>query len=110
MRKKGSFGKRPPKAKFPPYVTREVGLATGGVVSAPGPAAAASTGSPGTAGATPAGVRAARARGGSCAPMQGATAMRRLDRPGRRRGGAVGADSSPLTSAHNLSGGTGDKV
>lgn len=29
-------------------------------------------------------------------------AHHRLDRPGRKRGGAVGADSKPMTSAHNL--------
>ena len=29
-------------------------------------------------------------------------AHHRLDRPGRKRGGAVGADSTPMTTAHNL--------
>lgn len=98
--KGGGFGKKPPKAAFPPYVTKEAGLATGGVASASAPAAAAAP-----AVAAPASV-AARARGGSCAPMQGMTSMKRLDRPGRKRGGSVGADSSPLTSAANLSGST----
>lgn len=100
MAKKGKmgFGKKPPKAPFPTYVTKEAGLATGGVAgaaSAAAPAAPAGASSP-----------VARARGGSCAPMQGMTSMKRLDRPGRRRGGSIGADSSPLTSAANLSGST----
>lgn len=30
----------------------------------------------------------------------GAMSKRRLDRPGRKRGGRVGADSAPLSSAH----------
>lgn len=38
-------------------------------------------------------------------PVQGvAAAHKRLDRPGRKRGGGVGADTSPLTSAASLSG------
>lgn len=36
-------------------------------------------------------------------PMHGAAAQKNLGRPGRKRGGGVGADSSPLTSAANLS-------
>jgi len=34
--------------------------------------------------------------------VEGAKGGHRLDRPGRKRGGAVGADSRPMTSAHNL--------
>lgn len=102
MARKGKmgFGKKPPKAAFPTYVTKEAGLATGGVASAAS-AAAAPASSAASGASSPV---AARARGGSCAPMQGMTSMKRLDRPGRKRGGAVGADSSPLTSAANLSG------
>lgn len=33
--------------------------------------------------------------------MTGGGVRPRLDRPGRKRGGAVGADTSPLSSAHN---------
>jgi hypothetical protein len=32
--------------------------------------------------------------------MTGGSVKPRLDRPGRKRGGAVGADRSPLSSAH----------
>lgn len=46
--------------------------------------------------------------GGGMLPVQGvAAAHKRLDRPGRKRGGGVGADSSPLTSAANLGGTAG---
>lgn len=34
--------------------------------------------------------------------MHGAAAHKRLDRPGRKRGGGVGADAHPLSSAANL--------
>lgn len=34
--------------------------------------------------------------------MTGGGVKARLDRPGRKRGGAVGADRSPLTSAHRV--------
>lgn len=34
----------------------------------------------------------------------GEKARKRMDRPGRKRGGRVGADRSPLSSAHNSSG------
>lgn len=44
---------------------------------------------------------------GSSMPFGGPSAVKRLDRPGRKRGGAVGADSSPMTTAHNTSGGKG---
>lgn len=33
--------------------------------------------------------------------MAGAKAKHRLDRPGRKMGGRVGADKSPLSSAHS---------
>lgn len=36
--------------------------------------------------------------------MTGGAVRGRLDRPGRKRGGAVGADRSPLSSAHKGSG------
>ncbi len=36
--------------------------------------------------------------------MTGGGVRPRLDRPGRKRGGAVGADRSPLSSAHKTSG------
>lgn len=38
--------------------------------------------------------------------MTGGTVRPRLDRPGRKSGGGVGANSSPLSTAHNVSGGT----
>lgn len=37
--------------------------------------------------------------------MKGAKAKHRLDRPGRKSGGRVGADKSPLTGAHKDAGG-----
>ena len=37
--------------------------------------------------------------------MDGKKAKSRHDRPGRKRGGAVGANTSPLSTAHNASGG-----
>lgn len=36
----------------------------------------------------------------------GGTVKARADRPGRKSGGGVGANSSPLSTAHNTSGGT----
>ena len=53
------------------------------------------------------GGRMKRAHGGAVHkrhPMmvEGHKGGHRLDRPGRKRGGAVGADSKPFTSAHNL--------
>lgn len=45
-----------------------------------------------------------RKKGGKV-KMAGAKAKHRLDRPGRKRGGRVGADGSPLSSAHKMSGG-----
>jgi len=39
------------------------------------------------------------------APFGGPAAVKRLDRPGRKSGGSVGADSSPFTEAKDLSGG-----
>lgn len=118
---KKSFGAKPPKSNAfcgpSNYVMKKAGYADGGAVggnassansgtssgSAPAASAAAATPAVSAAnGVAPA--RKARARGGSCAPMQGMTSHKRLDRPGRKRGGAVGADSSPLTSAHNLTG------
>jgi hypothetical protein len=35
--------------------------------------------------------------------MHGGHSKHRLDRPGRKRGGRVGADTSPLTAAHKSS-------
>ena len=43
--------------------------------------------------------RKEKKRGGHVAKMEGKGAKHRLDRPGRKRGGGVGSDSSPLTSA-----------
>lgn len=37
--------------------------------------------------------------------MHGAKAKHRLDKPGRKMGGRVGADRSPLSSAHKKSSG-----
>lgn len=34
--------------------------------------------------------------------MSGGSVKARLDRPGRKTGGAVGADKSPLSSAHRV--------
>ena len=39
--------------------------------------------------------------------MTGGPVRSRLDRPGRKAGGAVGANTSPLSTAHTSSGGTG---
>jgi hypothetical protein len=44
------------------------------------------------------GGRVKRARGGMA--MHGHSPKHRMDRPGRKRGGAVGADRSPLSTAH----------
>ncbi len=38
--------------------------------------------------------------------MTGGGVRPRLDRPGRKSGGAVGANTSPLSTAHRISGGT----
>ena len=54
-----------------------------------------------------------RAKGGGLAPdkdiglMTGGAVRPRLDRPGRNRGGGVGADTSPLSTAHSGSHGGG---
>lgn len=40
-----------------------------------------------------------RKRGGRAMKMEGAAAKMRLDRPGRKTGGRVGADKSPLSTA-----------
>jgi len=37
------------------------------------------------------------------ARIEGKKAKMRLDRPGRKSGGRVGSDKSPLSSAHNVS-------
>ncbi len=43
-------------------------------------------------------------RGGrSMGKMHGGMSKRRIDRPGRKSGGRVGADKSPLSSAHSNS-------
>ena len=44
------------------------------------------------------GGRVKRAHGGH---IDGHKSKHRMDRPGRKRGGAVGADRSPLSSAHH---------
>lgn len=47
---------------------------------------------------------AERKRGGKAlGKMHGGSSKRRLDRPGRKRGGRVGADTAPLSSAHKTS-------
>lgn len=38
--------------------------------------------------------------------MEGKKAKHRMDRPGRKRGGAVGANTSPLSTAHSAGHGT----
>ncbi|HQT62539.1 MULTISPECIES: hypothetical protein [unclassified Acidiphilium] len=43
--------------------------------------------------------RRKRKSGGRVEHMEGSAAKKRLDRPGRKRGGGVGSDSSPLTTA-----------
>ena len=45
------------------------------------------------------GGRTGRAKGGH---VDGKKSMMRLDRPGRKRGGRVGADMSPLTTASKV--------
>ncbi len=40
---------------------------------------------------------------GGIVRMTGGVVRPRLDRPGRKRGGRVGSDTSPLTSAHHTS-------
>lgn len=46
-----------------------------------------------------------RARGGMVAEMEGAKSRHRLDKRGRARGGSVGADMHPLSSAAGEVGG-----
>ncbi len=48
------------------------------------------------------GGRVKRKTGGAVT-MTGGVVRPRLDRPGRKRGGRVGSDTSPLTSAHHTS-------
>lgn len=49
-------------------------------------------------------VKKHRASGGKVLGlMTGGGVRPRMDKPGRKRGGAVGADRSPLSSAHNSS-------
>lgn len=60
-----------------------------------------------SAGGNPFVLKEAKARksGGKvadCGP-EGNMAKRRADRPGRASGGRVGADKSPLSTAHNVS-------
>lgn len=43
--------------------------------------------------------RKKRKTGGRVEHLEGSAAKKRLDRPGRKRGGGVGSDSSPLTTA-----------
>ena len=42
--------------------------------------------------------------------VEGKMAKMRLDRPGRKSGGRVGSDKSPLTSASRVSGPVGHSV
>lgn len=55
------------------------------------------------------GGRAKRKQGGKIVErMTGGSVRPRLDRPGRKRGGGVGSNASPLSTAHNAtSGGAG---
>ncbi|OYV98522.1 MAG: hypothetical protein B7Z68_00730 [Acidobacteria bacterium 21-70-11] len=46
--------------------------------------------------------RKERKTGGRVETTSGEAAKRRLDRPGRKRGGGVGSDASPLTSAARI--------
>ena len=48
-----------------------------------------------------------RKRGGK---VHGDMMKKRLDRPGRKRGGRVGADSAPLSSAANMTRSSGDRA
>lgn len=55
------------------------------------------------AGGNPEVIKEAKARksGGKCiGKMHGGAATKRLDRPGRKRGGRVGADVAPLSTAN----------
>ncbi len=53
------------------------------------------------------GGRAKRKKGGKVIGLMTGGAVRpRLDRPGRKMGGGVGANTSPLSTAHGVSGGT----
>lgn len=45
----------------------------------------------------------ARKRGGKACAPEGAKAKMRMDRPRRARGGGVGADKNPFSSAHKTS-------
>lgn len=45
---------------------------------------------------------AARKKGGKVVSMAGDKAKRRFDKPGRKSGGRVGANTSPLSTAHNV--------
>lgn len=50
------------------------------------------------------GGRAKKKDGGKAVGlMTGGTVRARLDRPGRKMGGKVGANTSPLSTAHNVS-------
>lgn len=49
-----------------------------------------------------------RKRGGKVHKMHGSHPAHRLDRPGRKTGGRVGADKSPLSSAHKATGSGAD--
>ena len=49
------------------------------------------------------GGRVKRKRGGGMEHSEGMMAAKRHDRPGRKRGGGVGSDKRPLTSAANAS-------
>lgn len=114
MAKKAKAGKPPAAnalAGTSNYVAKAAGFNTGGVVAAAAPAAVApaarATG--GAIGAVAEPTK--RKRGGRMKmPMGGANAIKRLDRPGRKSGGAIGADTSPLTTAANLSVSGANKV
>lgn len=57
-------------------------------------------------GGTPSVLREAKERKkGGKVHMAGHKSKFRLDKPGRKKGGRVGADSSPLTTAYKMAGG-----
>lgn len=48
-------------------------------------------------------AEAKKSGGKAIGKMHGAASKKRLDRPGRKTGGRVGADKSPLSTAHRTS-------
>lgn len=47
-----------------------------------------------------------RKHGGKVHKMHGGKTKHRFDKPGRKKGGRVGADHAPLSSAHSVHAGT----